>query len=344
MEIEDGAKSRKRPTQADVAELASVSQAMVSYVVNNTPSISIPEETRKRVLDAVHRLGYVPHSTARSLRTRKTSTVAGILPDITNPFYPAFERGIQDVAEIHGYNLITCNTDGIEEKELRYLGLAEQGRVDGLVAVLFHVSAHRLRALLERGIAIVRLEPARKDVGPLPLDNIYVDNAAAAQAATSYLIERGHRTIAMLAGQNGPQQRRVLGYRQALVAHGLAVDEALIRGDGFKEENGYHAMREVLKHAPCPTAIFAANDLIAMGAVAALRHAGLRVPDDIAVVGFDDIPAAKLVTPSLTTISQFPEQLGRRAAAMLFERLEGTATGGGRCELMPHQLIVRESA
>lgn len=343
--MEDGQISRRRPTQADVAELASVSQAMVSYVINNTPSVSIPEETRTRVLDAVRTLGYVPQSTARSLRTRKTSTVAGILPDITNPFYPAFERGIQDVAEIHGYDLITCNTDGIEEKELKYLRLAERGRVDGFVAVLFHVSAVHLRSLLERGVAIVRLEPARKEVGPLSLDNIYVHNAAAAQMATSYLIERGHRTIAMLGGQNGPQHRRVLGYCQALVAHGLPINEALIQGDGFfKEDNGYHAMRYVLGRMPRPTAVFAANDLIAMGALAALRDTGLRVPDDIAVVGFDDIPAAKLVSPPLTTISQFPEQLGRRAAEMLFERLEGTVTGGGRCELMPHELIVRESA
>lgn len=333
----------RRPTQADVARLASVSQAMVSYVVNNTPSVSIPDETRLRVLNAIQTLGYVPHSAARSLRTRKSYTVAGIIPDITNPFYPAFERGIQDVANVHGYDLITCNTDGIAANEHKYLRLAQQGRVDGFVAVFFHLTAIHLRPLLERGIAIVRLEPTRKRVGPLPLDNIYVDNITAARTATSFLIERGHRRVAMLAGQSGPQHSRVRGYRQALRDHRLPVDDAVIIGSGFQEDDGYGAMSELLNRSPRPTAVFAANDLIAMGALRAIRDAALRVPDDIAIVGFDDIPAARLVTPPLTTISQFPKQLGRRAAEMLFERLDGTVSGGGRCELAPHELIVRES-
>lgn len=333
----------KRPTQAHVARLANVSQAMVSYVVNDTPSVSIPEETRKRVLDAVRELGYVPDSAARSLRTRKSFTVAGIIPDITNPFYPAFERGIQDVAETRGYALITCNTDGMAAKERTYLRLAQQGRVDGLVAVFFHMSAAHLRPLLERGVAMVRLETTPRKTGPLPLDNIHVDNTVAARTATVHLIDHGHRTIAMLTGQGGPRQSRVAGYRQALIDHGLPVDEALIQGRGFQEDDGYDAMRTLLERTPRPTAVFAANDVIAMGALRALRQAGLRVPDDIAMVGFDDIPAARLVSPPLTTISQFPEQLGRRAAEMLFERLDGTVSGGGRSELMPHKLIIRES-
>lgn len=344
MVTQDDRMKNRRPTQADVARLAAVSQAMVSYVVNETSTVSIPEETRRRVLDAVESLGYVPHSAARSLRTRKSWTIAGIIPDITNPFYPAFERGIQDVAETHGYDVITYNTDGIAAKELKYLQAARQGRVDGCVATFFHVTVTNLRPLLERGIAIVRLEPARKDVAHLPLDNIYVDNIAAAQAATSYLIARGHRRIAMLAGQSGPRQARVQGYRQALTEHDIPVDDTLIQGGDFHEGGGFHAMRELLTRSPRPTAVFAANDLMAMGALTALRDAGLRVPDEVAIVGFDDIPAARLVNPPLTTISQFPEQLGRRAAEMLFERLSGAVTGGGRSELMPHELIVRESA
>ena len=343
MGVQKDRKRSKRPTQVDVAKLAGVSQAMVSYVVNSTPSVSIPEETRKRVLDAVQTLGYVPDSSGRSLRTRRSFTVAGIIPDITNPFYPAFERGIQDVAEAHGYDLITCSTDGIAEKEQRYLQLAQQGRVDGFVAVFFHLTARHLRPLLERGVAIVRLEPTQKQTGPLPLDNIYVDNIAAARAATSYLVDRGHRRIAMLAGRRGPQHPRAEGYRQALIDHGLPVVDTLIQGSGFREDDGYRAMGELLKQSPRPTAVFAANDLLAMGALAALRDAGVSVPGDIAIIGFDDIPAAKLVSPPLTTISQSAEQLGRRAAGMLIERLDGTISGGGRCEVMPYELIVRES-
>jgi LacI family transcriptional regulator len=344
MDDKPASESKKRPTQADVAKLAKVSQAMVSYVVNDTPSISIPEESRQRVRDAVRTLGYVPDSAARSLRTRKSFTVAGIIPDITNPFYPAFERGIQDVAEDRGYDLISCNTDGIAAKEHKYLRLAQQGRVDGFVAVFFHVSATDLRPLLERGVAMVRLEPALKKVGPLPLDNIFVDNIGAARTATSYLVGKGHRTIAMLSGRSGPQQARVQGYRQALEDHSIPLDDTLIRGNGFDADHGYHAMREVIQRFPRPTAVFAGNDLVAIGAMSAIRDAGLRVPDDIAVVGFDDIHAARHLTPPLTTISQFPERLGRRAAEMLFERLDGIVSGGGRSERMPHELIVRESA
>lgn len=341
---QDNRKRTKRPTQADVARLAAVSQAMVSYVVNGTSTVSVPEETRRRVLDAVESLGYVPHSAARSLRTQKSSTIAGIIPDITNPFYPAFERGIQDVADTHGYDLITYNTDGVAAKELKYLQAAQQGRIDGFVATFFHVTVMDLRPLLERGVAIVRLESTRKEVAHVPLDNIYVDNVAAARTATSYLIGRGHHRIAMLTGQSGPRQARVQGYRQALAEQGIPVDETLLQGSDFHEGGGFQAMRELLKRLPRPTAVFAANDLMAMGALIALREAGMRVPDDIAIVGFDDIPVAKLVNPPLTTISQFPEQLGRRAAGMLFERLSGTVPEGGRSELMPHELIVRESA
>lgn len=343
MDATSDASRGKRPTQEDVARLAEVSQAMVSYVVNDTQSISVPEETRQRILEAIRILGYEPNSAARRLRSRKSYTVAGIIPDITNPFYPAFERGVQDVADNRGYDLITCNTDSTAANERKYLRLAQEGRVDGFVAVFFHLTANHLRPILERGVAIVRLEPTRKRIGPLPLDNIYVDNFAAARTATSYLIERGHRTIAMLAGQRGPQLYRVRGYRQALADHGLPVHESLITGSGFQEDDGYQAISAILGQPTKPTAVFAANDLIAMGALGALREAGIRVPEDVAIVGFDDIPAAKLVTPPLTTVTQFPEQLGRRAAEMLFERLDGTITGGGRCELMPHELIFRES-
>lgn len=341
MRQEDGQK--KRPTQADVARRAVVSQALVSYVVNNHPDVSVPEATRRRVLDAVTELGYVPDSAARSLRTRKTFTVACIIPDITNPFYPAFERGVQEGAEQQGYVLVVYNTDGDAEREARCLGSVREGRADGVVGVFFHRTAEDLRPLLDRGVPVVRLEATRREVGPLPLDNIYVDNTQAAGDAVTYLIARGHRRIGMIAGHGGPRQARVLGYRRALEEHGLAVDEGLIRAGDFREGGGADAMRELLSVSPRPTAVFAANDVMAMGALLAVRAAGLRVPAEMAVVGFDDIPAARLVHPPLTTVAQFPERLGRRAAAMLFERLAGTVAEGGRNEAMPYELIVRES-
>lgn len=335
---------RKRPTQADVARLAAVSQPVVSYVLGGKSAAPVSPETRARVLAAIDALGYVPDRAARSLRTRKTLTIAGVIPDITNPFYPAFERGVQDIAEHHGYDLIVYNTDGDRAKEERCLRALLDGRVDGVVAVFFHLSVRDLRPLLERHVAVVRLEAVPKRTGALPLDSIFVDNAAAARVAVAYLIDRGHRRIGMIAGHGGPREARLAGYRRALTERGLLRDERLVRMTVFAESGGRAAMAGLLALSPPPTAVFAANDVMAMGALLALREAGLRAPDDVAVVGFDDIPAARLVDPPLTTIAQFPERLGRRAAELLFDRLGGAAPVPGRSEEMPFQLIVRESA
>jgi LacI family transcriptional regulator len=334
----------KRPTQADVARLANVSQTTVSLVLNNGEIASVPPETRQRIREAMEQLGYIPDHVARSLRTRRTYTIAGVIPDITNPFYPAFERGIQDVADRHGYDLVMYNTDGIAAKEQKCLRSIRQGRVDGVIAVLFHTTARDLLALLEMNVAVVRLEATPKQAGAYPLDNLYVDNIAAAQTTVAYLIERGHVSIGMIAGERGPGHVRLAGYRRALADYSLTLDESLVQMGDFTAGGGYQAAQRILALSSRPTAIFAANDQMAMGALLAIREAGLRVPHDIAVVGFDNIPTAELVTPPLTTITQFQEKLGQRAAEMLLERLVGTAPEGGRCEEMPYQLIVRESA
>ena len=335
----------RRPTQADVARLAEVSQATVSYVLNGNSAISVPEATRRRILTAVDELGYVPNGIARSLRTQRTYMISAVIPDITNPFYPAFERGVQETAEASGYDLIVFNTGGIAEKEQRCVRSLQQGRVDGVVAVFFNLKAEDLRPLLERNVALVRLEAVKKGVSSLdlPVDNLYVDNVAASRTAVEHLIGRGHTRIGMIAGQSGPRQARVRGYRAALAAHGLPLDESLIRDGDFSEDGGYRAMQSLLDGPHPPTAVFAANDVMAMGALVSIREAGLEVPEDIAVVGFDDIPVARLITPRLTTVAQFQENLGVRAAEMLLERLDGTAPEHGRSEEMPYELIVRES-
>ncbi len=335
---------RKRPTQADVARRAGLSQAMVSYVLNASPTVSVPEETRARVLAAMHELDYVPNHTARSLRTSKTLTVASIIPDIANPFYPAFVRGIQDVADQHGYDLIMYNSDGAADKERKYLRSVEQGRVDGVVGVFFHAGARELAALLEQGIAVVRLEAMRKAAGILPLDNIFVDSLRAAQDAVTFLLQRGYRRIAMLGNTPGPGEPRLQGYRQALQALALPVDEELIVCCDFTEAGGYGGTQPLLALTAPPDAIFAANDVMAMGALAAIHAAGMRTPDDIAVMGFDDIPLARLLSPPLTTVRQHQTQLGRRAAELLIERLSGQYAGPGRSQEMPYEIVVRESA
>lgn len=335
---------RRRPTQADVARLAGVSQAMVSYVLTNRTTVTIPDDTRQRIVDAMEQLGYVPNSSARSLRTNRTYTIAGIIPDITNPFYSTFERGIQDVAEQHGYDLVTYNTDGELAKERKCLRSVEQRRTDGIVGVFFHLQASDLFPLLERGTAVVRLEAGPKSSGPYPLDNVYVDNRAAAQSAVEYLLSRGRRRIAMLAAHVGPGMLRVAGYRQALEQHGLRYDPQLVAYCEFTERGGYEGMQRVLALSESPDAVFASNDMIALGALLAAKDAGLRIPRDLALMGFDDIPMARLVNPALTTVAQFHRDLGRRAAELLFQRLGQTVLDIGRSIEMPYQIIERESA
>lgn len=335
---------KSRPTQHDVARLAGVSRAAVSHVLNNNTAIAIPLETRQRIFQAMETLGYVPDRSAQSLRTRKTYTIASVIPDITNPFYPAFQRGIQDVTRRHGYDLIMYNTDGDPEQERKVLRSVQQGRVDGVIVVLFRSQAEDLRQLVESGTSVVSL--AGPEATDLPIDSVYVDNIAAVRAAVNYLLDKGHKRIGMISGAEAtpPQLRRIEGYREALLSHGITPDDHLILNGDFTDSGGYLGMQALLKFDPRPTAVFAANDLMAIGALRAMRDQGLRVPEDVAIVGFDNIPVADLVIPRLTTIAQFQERMGQRAAELLFERIAGTAPPVARYEELPFELIVRESA
>ena len=334
---------KSRPTQDDVARRAGVSQTTVSQVLNNS-AFAVPDETRQRILAAIEELGYLPDAIARGLRKRETYTIASIIPNITNPFYPSVERGLQDVAERFGYDLIVYNTDGVAEKEHKCLRSVQQRGVDGIVASFFHVTTVDLRPLLERNVPVVRLESRAQGTGSLPLDNLYVDSVAAAHDAVRYLIDRGYRPVGTIVAENGPGPLRLLGYRRALEESDVPVDESLIAHADFTEQGGYTGMRKLLSRPSRPRAVFAANDMMAMGALVALREVGLRVPEDVAMMGFDDISAAKLVNPPLTTIRLFQEQLGGRAAELLIERLQGKAPEGGRSEEMPFELVKRESA
>jgi LacI family transcriptional regulator len=332
-----------RPTQKDIAKLAQVSQATVSLVLNGISDASVPRVTQRKVLRAAKSLGYVPNRVAQSLRTQQTKTIACIVPDITNPFYPALERGAQNNAEINGYDVLIYNTDGLPAKERKCLDRLLEGRVDGVIGVFFHVTARDLRPLLERKIAVARIEASPKKIGPWPLDNLYVDNAGGAKTGTQFLIERGHRRIAMIAGSGGPEQNRVSGYLQALDEAGLKPQ--LVSRGGFNEETGYRSTKQILSARSRPTAIFAGNDLMAFGAMAAIREAKLAIPDDIALLGFDDIFAARFVTPPLSTISQFQYELGRVAAEMVLGRLNQLPPDTpGRQRQMPFEVVKRQSA
>jgi LacI family transcriptional regulator len=328
-------------TMRDVAQQAGVSITTVSHVLNNTRPVS--EDLRLRVESAMTRLGYVPNRTARSLRTQRSYTIAAIIPDICNPFYPAFARGIQDSAEAKGYNLVLFNSDGDPAKEAACLRAAQHSHVDGIVGVFFHLRVRDLAPLLEAHLPIVRFLPARSSTGDLPLDSLYLDNPAAAHSVVDFLVQRGHRHIAILTGDAGPGDARLQGFQQGMAAHRLASD-AIIESRDFSETGGLAAVATLLTMQPRPTAVFAANDLLAIGLMQGVQAAGLRIPEDLAIVGFDDIPAARYVSPALTTVAQFQEHIGQRAAAMLLEHLQSKSPLPGRCVELPYRVQVRSSA
>ena len=337
---------RKRPTQDDVARVAGVSQTVVSVVLNDRSPVAISPQTRQRVLTAIEELGYVPDGSARSLRTRKTLIIASLIPDIANPFYPAFERGIQDVADAHGYDLIAYNTDEVREKELRSIRSMQRARVDGVIATPFHVTPEDFSPLLDSGVPVVVFGEMTVVAPDLPIDYIYVDDNSAAQALVTYLVERRLLPLAVISGSTESLRRdwRVPAVRRVMTDRGLPYQEILAKGPDHTERGGYDAMQQLLAHSPRPRAVFATNDMMAIGAMLAIRNAGLHVPDDIAVAGFDDITVARLLNPPLTTVAQFPERLGCRAAEMLFERIDGSANGEGRRVVMPYKLMIRSSA
>ena len=330
----------RRATQNDVAQLAGVSQATVSMVLSGAHA-EIPSETFERISAAAKQLGYVPNRFAQALKTNRTMTIACMVPDITNPFYPALMRGIQSVSEAQGYDVIAVNTDGLADCERHFLNWSLQGRVDGVIGVFWNLRAEDFRPVVSGGVPVVRIESGRKGVGDIPLDNIYVDSRAGSIAMVHALVAKGHYRIAMIAGRGGPQRVRVDGYSAALIDAGGSPDVVL--DDAFNEEGGFRAAQAILSRKERPTAIFAANDLMAIGVMQALRMGGVSIPGDIAVAGFDDISAARLVSPALTTVAQHQHEVGIRAAEILMDRIKGRVTGMGTAVEMPFTLIERGS-
>lgn len=333
----------QRITQREVARAAGVSQATVSMVMSRGETHAIPPETFERVMQAARELGYVPNRQAQALKTRRTRTLACVVPDVTNPFYPSLVRGVQTIADAAGYDVIVLNTDGSAERERRFLDWSLRGTIDGVVGVFFKIRAADFASIVRASIAVVRIEASAKRDGPLPIDNLYVDNAAAAAEATRYLVERGHRRIAMIVGSGGPERNRISGYLQALGEVGYAPQ--VVSFGEFNQEGGYRAARDVLDGSARPTAIFAGNDLMALGAMAAIREAGLRMPDDVALMGFDDTFAASVVTPQLSTVSQRQYALGQAATEMVLQRLHDLPPDApGRLREMPFEVVKRQSA
>ncbi|MEZ4861615.1 MAG: LacI family DNA-binding transcriptional regulator [Caldilineaceae bacterium] len=335
----------KRVTMRDVAKLAQVSQSTVSRVLSHTPQvIPIGDETRQRVLNAVTELGYYPNLHAGSLRGQKTRMIALLIADISNPFYHPMVRAAQDVAHAHRYDVMVTNSDHVRENELLFCESLIRRPVDGIILVPYHLTNEHIdQLIMQTGASITVLG---QHITHKAVDVVCVDDGKGTYDAISWLIrERGHRRIGFIGVTQRfpPGARRYAAYIRAMQDAGLSLPtDDYLEGD-WSVESGQWAMRAFLQSPTPPTAIFACNDLMAIGAILAAQELGYRVPEDVAVVGFDNIPAASWLRPRLTTVEQSAAAIGQTLAQALFERVEGKVTGQRRHEI-PCALIQRESA
>jgi LacI family transcriptional regulator len=327
-------------TIREVAQAAGVSVATVSRVVSGSAH-GVRPDTRDRVLEAVARLRYQPNLVARGLKKRVTGTVGLIVPDISNPFFPAIARGIEDVASRAGMGVLLCNTYEDLVKERAYLTLLDKRMVDGLIFATVGANTTHLRMLRRRGVPVVLVARAPDRVG---IDAVLVDNRRGAREAAEHLLRLGHRRIAFIGGPPTlpVANERLAGYRDALASAGIPLNPDLLCDGGFRTEGGGAAVGQLLQRRAPFTAIFAANDLMAIGAMEELRRRGRRVPQDVAVVGFDDITFASLVEPRLTTVAQPKYRMGCLAMERLLDLLGGGDRRPRRLALEP-RLVVRES-
>ena len=335
----------KRPTSKDVAELAGVSRTTVSYVINDRTggNIRISDETRQKVWAAVEALNYRPSSAAQTLRTRRSNLLAVMIPRVENPFYPHFAAAIQQEAEKAGLDVIIYSTHNQLQRERDFLNVLLRRGVDGVVTQSFHLSCDDVDRLVETGIAVV----VHGDSPTHPhADNIMLDEVKAVEEAVSYLIQQGHARIGTISGPETTWTGRLRkqGYVNALQAHGIPVDAELICETSFRRGYGARAMQELLALQDSPTAVFAANDMLAIDALLFAIDSGLSVPDDVAIVGFDNIPEATIVRPRLTTVNKDVTLLGATAVQMLVERIESDSLFPARHKMLDYQIMYRESA
>jgi LacI family transcriptional regulator len=327
-------------TIKDVANIAGVSTATVSHVINGTRYVS--DEVRDRVLDAMDQMQYQPNALARGLRTKKTNTLALIIPDITNPFFTEFTRGFQDTADKKDFVVIVCNTDRQISRERRFLAMMWQQRVGGLALNPSRVKVEDLNHLLRAHIPIVLIGT---QIDHPDLDVVMVDAIQGSIDAVEYLYELGHRRIGIVGGLRTTSSGRLRyqGYCQALERCGLPIEEQLITEGEFTYDGGQKCMNELLSDPLPPTAVFATSDVMALGAMRAIEDAGLRIPADISLIGFDDIVDASRVRPSLTTVAQPIYEMGVTSAEILFTRIETKGQFPRKKAVLKHEIVVRES-
>jgi LacI family transcriptional regulator len=333
---------RVRATITDVASAAGVHPSTVSRILTGHAGTTIRPATRQRVLAAADHLGYRPSALARGLRLQQTLTLGMLVPDITNPFFSSIIKGAEDAARERGYNLILCNSEDDPEREATCLRALREHEVDGLLIASSQMADDTIAGLREEAYPFVLLNRATESADDLA---VVVDNHAAALGAMRHLAALGHHRVGHIAGPQSTTTGvdRYEGYRAGVLACGLADEPGLaVEADAFSMEAGHRALGIMLDGPARPTAVFAANDLIAIGMLQRLRGLGARVPDDLSIVGFNDIPLAGLLEPALTTVRVPQLEMGVAGAHLLIDRLEGRPISDVRLTL-PTELIVRAS-
>lgn len=329
------------PTILDVAKRAGVAPITVSRVINRSGYYS--QETLERVESAVAELGYVPNTLARSLRSKRTQTLALVITDITNPFFTSIARGVEDTASDAGFTVIFCNTDESEVEERQYVQVLLQKKVDGILLVPARSSAQSIEFIHKQNTPVVVLD---RRIPEAKADVVRCDSEGGAYHLVQLLISLGHRRIAILSGPDrvSTSLDRVAGCQRALDEAGIDAESRLVLSGEFTQNSGYNMAIEALAVTPPPTALFAANNFIAIGALRAIRDSGLRVPEDLSLVGFDDLPPTLVTFPFLTVASQPAYEMGQKATELLLNRLNKNISGDYQEIVLPTELIVRQSS
>ena len=328
-------------TLKQLAQKAEVHPSTISRVANNDPSLRIAPDTRERIEALLRETEYRPNGVARGLKLRQTFVLAVVIPDVTNPFFAALFRGVEDGALSRGYNVLLCNTDGSPDRQRSHLQSLHARRVDGIIlasSVLKDPSVRWLRHQRIPHVLVNRFSDEGQDTF------VGADDLLGARVATRHLVELGHRRIGHLAGKltvsTGLMRRR--GYLEELEARGLPVDPALVVESGYTEAGGGKAAERLLSLPDRPTAIFAVTDMTAIGACSMARRLGLRVPEDIAIVGYNDIPLASRLVPGLTTVRVPIHEFGAAAARLLIDQIVVGDASRRRVIFNP-ELVVRGS-
>lgn len=329
------------PTRNDVARRANVSAATVSYVVNGGPR-PVSAGARARVLDAIAALNYRPNLVARSLVRQRTHGIGLVVPDNANPFFAEFARQVEDVAFAHGYTVFLCNTNRDAARELAYLDLLLDKRVDGVITTSSGLRTEHLAPFRQSDVPLVLVDPSTPGLG---FDSVRVDDELGGRLGTAHLIAHGYRDIACLAGPSDTvgANRRFAGYRQALAGVGITPHPEWVRYGPFAADSGYDRARVLLMGDRRPRAIFAHDDLLAIGVLRAAWDLGIRVPEELAVVGFDDISVARLMTPPLTSVVQPLDAIAEYAVSRLIQRMGKESIDGDDDRLITPRLAIRAS-